>query len=150
MRVLSGVTIDESLVQQTIFTLQDGGARSCETVVLWLGTSSEITEVYKPEQNVDVDYFRIPSESMRALMAHVRQSRKRVIAQVHSHPGEAFHSEADDHWAIVRHEGALSLVVPEFAVRTSVASFMDDVATYVLDADDHWHRVITHDHIALK
>jgi len=35
-----------------------------------------------------------------------------VAAQVHSHPDEAFHSKGDDEWAIVRHEGALSIVVP--------------------------------------
>jgi len=37
-----------------------------------------------------------------------------LIAQVHSHPTEAYHSEADDRFAIVTAEGGLSLVVPNF------------------------------------
>jgi len=38
----------------------------------------------------------------------------RLIAQVHSHPGEAYHSRADDRYAIVTAEGGFSLVVPDF------------------------------------
>jgi hypothetical protein len=37
-----------------------------------------------------------------------------LIAQVHSHPNEAYHSEADDEYAIVTAEGGLSFVVPNF------------------------------------
>ena len=39
----------------------------------------------------------------------------RLIAQVHTHPTEAYHSETDDAFPIVTTEGALSLVIPNFA-----------------------------------
>ena len=38
-----------------------------------------------------------------------------LIAQLHSHPGEAYHSELDDELPIATTAGCLSLVVPDFA-----------------------------------
>ena len=69
--------------------------------------------------------FHIPPEGMTALYAELRHKRLMVAAQVHSHPQEAFHSKADDRWAIVRHEGALSLVVPHFAQATTLDRFLE-------------------------
>lgn len=36
-------------------------------------------------------------------------------AQVHTHPGDAYHSATDDRWPIVSQAGFLSIVVPFFA-----------------------------------
>jgi len=38
-----------------------------------------------------------------------------LIAQVHSHPGEAYHSDTDDDLAVINQLGGLSIVVPDFA-----------------------------------
>jgi proteasome lid subunit RPN8/RPN11 len=138
---MSDLRISDDLVAKTLEILQQGGARNCETVVLWPGTKNEVEEVYRPEQIVDVDYFRLPAESVRNLMRHLRHTRRRILAQVHSHPGEAYHSEADDEWAIVRHEGALSLVIPTFAGQTRNETFLIDAAVYRLNATDKWERV---------
>ncbi|MFM0356728.1 hypothetical protein PQR12_24810 [Paraburkholderia nemoris] len=146
---MNSLLISDRLVARTVEILQQGGARNCETVVLWLGSSNEVREVYRPEQIVDVDFFRLPGESVRALMGHLRATHQRVLAQVHSHPGEAFHSKADDDWAIVRHEGALSFVVPVFAVHTDSGSFQDDVAVYQLSAADKWERVHAREHLII-
>jgi hypothetical protein len=75
---------------------------------------------------------------MTALMAHLRARKLGLAAQVHSHPGRAFHSEADDAWASVRHEGALSVVVPNFAAGVNVGNFLQSVATFRLSPDDRW------------
>jgi proteasome lid subunit RPN8/RPN11 len=75
---------------------------------------------------------------MAAVFDELRSERLMIVAQVHSHPGDAFHSEADDEWAIVRHEGAYSIVVPRFARGVSVRSFVQDAAVYKLSAEDVW------------
>src|SRR5437763_818131 len=82
--------------------------------------------------------FHIPPAGMTALHAELRRGRLMVAAQVHSHPGPAFHSKADDRWAIVRHEGALSLVVPDFAVNTTVSNFLDRSKVYRFSASAEW------------
>jgi len=39
-----------------------------------------------------------------------------VRAQVHTHPGSAFHSATDDAYPMVQTSGFLSLVIPNFAL----------------------------------
>lgn len=149
IRKMSSLLISDRLVAETIEILRHGGARNCETVVLWLGSSTGVGEVYRPEQVVDVDFFRLPEQSVRALMRHLRATRQRVLAQVHSHPAEAFHSKADDDWAIVRHEGALSVVVPHFAAHTDYQTFLSDAAMYRLNFADKWERVHGPEYLAI-
>lgn len=123
----------------------EAGLRDSECVVLLLGrrVGDEImvSEVWRPEQRAGMDFFEIPSHSMEALFARLRAGRLMIAAQVHTHPMEAFHSAADDHWAIVRHEGALSLVLPHFARDTSEASFLADLASFQLSPRDSWDEI---------
>lgn len=131
-------------VARTIDVLQAAGERKEERVVLWLGPASarpgatSVTEMYEPDQITDIDYFRLPPATLQALMRHLRAGRLKIVAQVHSHPGEAFHSEVDDEWAIVRHVGALSLVVPDFARWTTPTNFVDQAVAYELSANNEW------------
>lgn len=39
----------------------------------------------------------------------------RILAQIHSHPTDAYHSDTDDDNALATTVGSLSLVVPDFA-----------------------------------
>jgi proteasome lid subunit RPN8/RPN11 len=112
---------------------------------LWLGRRREqaihVEAVYRPTQTAKADMFHIPPEGMTALYAELRHKRLMVAAQVHSHPQEAFHSKADDRWAIVRHEGALSLVVPHFAQATTLDRFLEDVKIYQFSVGARWVEV---------
>ncbi|WP_445220491.1 hypothetical protein ACKWRH_10750 [Bradyrhizobium sp. Pa8] len=138
------------LIEQTLASLRDAGQRGTEGVVLWLAKrppvqGAVIVEAFIPEYTARADVFRIPPSSMTALMAHLRTQKLALAAQVHSHPQLAFHSKADDAWAIVRHEGALSVVVPYFARGVTAESFLKETATFRLSADDRWLPVSPHD-----
>lgn len=132
-------------LSETLHILREGGKLNCETVVLWLGIKIDddyrISEVYRPQQEVDVDFFRISSTSMRELMGYLRKTRTQIVAQVHSHPEKAFHSKADNQWAVVRHAGAISIVVPYFARGMNESSFAAKVATFQLSPNDKWRSV---------
>ena len=134
-----------SIVDDTLSRLHEAGRRGCECVVLWLGKrrdgGAQVMDAYLPLQTAKADMFRIPPAGMAALQAELRKGRLMVAAQVHSHPKEAFHSRADDQWAIVRHEGALSLVLPDFALGTAVGSFLRDVKVYQLSPTAKWVEV---------
>jgi proteasome lid subunit RPN8/RPN11 len=136
------ITCPAVAVSQTLIHLQEGGARACECVVLWLGrrhaTGINVERVYRPLHHAEADFFHIPREGMTALHDELRRDRLMVAAQVHSHPGEAFHSLADDRWAIVRHEGALSLVVPGFAFQTQVDNFLDQTKVFRFSGAAEW------------
>ncbi len=131
---MSLVKISAALLKQTVDVLL--AASSVERVVLWLGRRQAgdlvVMEVFVPIQETEADFFRIPPDGMADLLARLRDQRLMVVAQVHSHPFEAFHSPADDRWAVVSHVGALSLVVPDFCQNTTAISFVDDAKVYRL------------------
>lgn len=140
---MSRIKVGRSVVAATIERLQDGGRVGHERAVLWLGKGAErIDELYEPRQQTRADQFYFDSQSMQMLFAHLREKRLRVLAQVHSHPGRAFHSEADNEWAIVRHAGALSLVLPQFALEATVDNFLNLAATYVLSTGNDWEDAV--------
>jgi len=145
---MSKVFCSQSIVAGTLASLREAGRDGRERVVLWLSPRGEtaeytIAEFFVPRQETAEDYFRIPPDSMRELMAHLRDRRLSLRAQVHSHPKDAFHSRADDKWAIVRHEGALSIVVPRFAADTTPENFLARIAAFQLSSDDRWLGVAT-------
>lgn len=139
------ILITARLLENTIRELRKAGRHGTERLVLWLGRNGpdecEVDEVFSPPQVVTEGSFWIDERSMQAILRRLRSSRLAVVAQVHSHPRQAFHSLADDTWAIVRHVGALSVVVPNFALQTTIKSFATDVAGYELTAENQWREV---------
>lgn len=139
------IEISTDIVGDTISKLQHVGLRQAEGIVLWLGAQHDgvvrVEEAYEPEYYSDKDYFRIPPTGMARLLSYLGDSGLHIIAQVHTHPEEAFHSRADDTWAIVRHTGALSLVLPYFAKHTSIENFLTDAAVFCLEEDSQWQLV---------
>jgi proteasome lid subunit RPN8/RPN11 len=140
---MSKLLLPAPALTETLERLRTGGRLSHERVALWLTpvsgpAASRISEVYEPHQETAEDYFHLPPESMRALMARLRSGRLKVAGQIHTHPAEAFHSKADARWAIVKHVGALSLVLPRFAATTTPANFLDEVKTYVFSPRGEW------------
>ncbi|MGE3513189.1 MAG: hypothetical protein AB7N65_30380 [Vicinamibacterales bacterium] len=140
---MSAIVCTHEVLRTTIAVLQRGGERSEERVALWLSTAAPrtpapIVAVYEPDQVAEIDCFRLPPASMRSLMEYLRWTRRRIVAQIHTHPGRAFHSEVDAEWAIVRHIGALSLVLPRFADTTTPENFLDEVMTYEYSPAGDW------------
>jgi proteasome lid subunit RPN8/RPN11 len=116
------VRIESHVVSSTLGALQRCGRRGFEGLVLWLGEiegeaahiSKAIMPTQKPIRNESgVGYF-VDGETLFRLNQALAESGLRLIAQVHSHPTEAYHSDADDRYAIVTAEGGLSFVVPNF------------------------------------
>jgi len=143
------LTIDHSALVETTQMLQ-ASARS-ECVLLWLaardGQHLCVQEVYRPAQRASEDFFEIPRDSMAAVMTRLRTQSLFIAAQVHTHPGRAFHSAADERWAIVRHVGALSVVIPDFARNTSPVRFFDKSAIFRLDERGQWQQMASADEV---
>jgi proteasome lid subunit RPN8/RPN11 len=144
---VSEVTVAAGVVEGTLSELREGGDAKCERLVLWLGRRRaggfNVTTGLVPPQESASDRFFVSPSGMAAIFAELRSERLMIVAQVHSHPGDAFHSDADDEMAIVRHEGAFSIVLPRFACGVSVLSFVRDAAVYRLSADNVWERLST-------
>lgn len=134
------------IISDSIAILRTAGHARKECVVLWLtksaGDQRWVTEVFVPDQEAEEDFFWIAPASMSRILAHLRKSDLYVGAQVHSHPKEAFHSAADDRWALVRHVSALSIVVPYFAQDTTPENFVGQTALFSLSVHNRWVPIL--------
>ena len=81
--------------------------------------------------------YQIPAdESFRVIKSTAKQNL--VIAiQIHSHPGSAYHSEADDEYAFLQHLNAVSIVVPDFG-NFDVDQFLEYAVFYRLRGPERW------------
>jgi hypothetical protein len=121
---LQRIKVDRASIEKTLNGMREFGSQGYELLVLWLGPigpepgQATVTMPFVPKQKPissedGVGYF-ISGETLFQLNKDLAATGLRLIAQVHSHPTRAYHSEADDRYAIVTKEGGLSLVVPNF------------------------------------
>lgn len=115
--------IASSVIEDTMQSLRVFGARHLEGLVLWLGKvegrrAFVVQALTPPQESISsengVGYF-VTGETLFLLNRALSETGLRLLAQVHSHPTDAYHSETDDQFAIVTADGGLSLVVPDFA-----------------------------------
>lgn len=135
---------NRKIVEMTIASLREAGNSELEGIVLWLSDRRKpqlIVEAYIPRHVAYADRFWMSYDDMSAMMNHLRSNRRSVAAQVHSHPKLAFHSWIDDQYAIPRHAGALSIVVPFFAAETTTDNFAHSAAFFVLSSEGKWQPV---------
>ncbi len=123
MKQIEKVYIPYNILNETSECLREFGEQQCEGLVLWLGNidnvqTSHVTKILVPPQDSiksedGVGYF-VTSETLFSLNKLLSSTGLRLLAQVHSHPGRAYHSSADDRYCIVTAEGGFSIVVPDF------------------------------------
>jgi hypothetical protein len=120
---LDTLRIPRHILRQTQALLTGPGERGFEAVVLWLGYVISETEAH-----VEVAYFprqvtyktegglavEIPVEEWTQLALALPRGTF-VLAKIHTHGSEAYHSETDASNPYLNHEAAISIVVPFFA-----------------------------------
>lgn len=141
----NNIEVTNEIILLTLREIEKAGKENCEKLVLWLGKNTSdgdsVVALLVPEQINDYGYFELPRSSMASILSYLRENHLKIIAQVHSHPEKAFHSDADNRWAIIRHEGALSIVIPYFGSRTNLANFFNEVAVFTLSASNYWMKL---------
>lgn len=139
------VVVDRKVVDSTLRALRQFGKHKLEGLVLWLGSieprTAHVTRAFIPDQQPVADedgvgYF-VGGDTLFELNKGLAETGLRLIAQVHSHPARAYHSETDDRYAIVTADGGLSLVVPNFGRAPADPSCW---AVYRL-ADGRWREL---------
>lgn len=107
----------EGLLRQSLSQLRECGRGKHECVVIWLGPrdSDNVTRVVHPKHTSDRRGYQIDSAWVGELYEELAAQGERIVAQVHTHPGRAFHSRTDDASPIARETGLFSLVIPNHA-----------------------------------
>jgi len=114
--------VRRSMTETTQEHLRHAGSLGAEGMVLWAGRAREqayeVEEVLIPKQygvrTEDGVCVVVDGDELFRINVHLHDEGRTMIAQIHSHPGDAYHSETDDAYPIVTTVGALSLVVPDF------------------------------------
>ncbi len=125
------------------------GLEGCEGTALWIGrpVGGEVllTRLFVPEQvciktayGIGVDL----TERAHYTLTDTLEPGERFYARIHSHPREAFHSKRDDANAVITHQGALSIVVPNFAIDPID---LTQCAIYRLEHGRGWLRLSVED-----
>lgn len=112
------VHVPITILFETQAHLKTHGRVGHEGMVLWTGIKSEgeafVKTCIHPVQKGTAASFDIPLDEAQRINILLSKSNEVLIAQVHSHPGVAFHSSRDDAMPITFTVGFFSLVVPNF------------------------------------
>ena len=123
--------------------LRAAGERGLEGMALWAGTQQdtvfEVLATIVPRQTGSVSdsglAVVVDADELFRLNVWLYENAMQLVAQLHSHPGAAYHSETDDTFPIMARLGGFSLVLPDFATRPFD---LREIATYRLLPGSGW------------
>ncbi|SRR5258706_9251965 len=96
-------------------------------------------EAYRTESGL---FYYVGGEELHRINMWAYKNKLSLIAQIHSHPGEAYHSGTDDAYAIITTVGGFSIVIPNFA---SGPIDMKLWETYRLAPSSEWRHLASKD-----
>ena len=114
---MNPIVIASSVLAEARAFFEERGANGCEgTAMIAMSTSTGATRLVIPEQTAGPAPFCWVevTEAGKLALAAALGADERYVSRIHSHPTEAFHSPTDDANPAITHEGALSIVVPDF------------------------------------
>jgi len=135
--------IASAVLPESFEILRSCGAGRAECVVYWLGRRTNdalVDEVVHPKHSSHAGGYDVDGAWQNQLWLRMAREDRRLLAQVHTHPAAAYHSQRDDAMAALQTPGFLSLVVPEFALGevslrgTHLAERVGDGGWIALDA----------------
>lgn len=129
-----------TILKETLKIFKEYGKQSLEAFAIWVGkeenTTFEIKDVWIPTQlNTTFSYY-VPDIDVHNINVELNKKKYSAIAQLHTHPDNAFHSCIDDNYSILTLPGSFSIVVPDFG-NISIKNNLNDMIVYRL-IDKKW------------
>lgn len=135
------------IVGMILGILAQAGQRGEEAFVLLGGSPAPemvLDEALRPDQSPTTTehglMVAVTGDALLDANLHFHRVGKTIAAQVHAHPGEAYHSKTDDTFPLVTLRGSLSVVVPDFA--SGGLADRHRWATYRLLGYQEWRQCI--------
>ena len=107
------------MIDRTFATLRGCGAGKRECQLYWASqwdNPSKLTDLIHPLHSSSRFGLSLNDVWISALWLELADKGLGVRVQVHTHPGDAFHSATDDAFPLIHEAGFLSLVLPDFAL----------------------------------
>lgn len=112
------VVVTIAAVEAITACLQPAIRREHEGVAYLLGvTNGDLTlvaDVFAPEAVTTRGSFHVTPTAMAKVMRAAADKKLQVVGQIHTHPGEAYHSDGDVEGARIAYSGYVSIVVPDY------------------------------------
>ena len=130
------------IVERTFDTLRKCGHGKYECAVYWTGPPSDdfVDNVEHPVHTQSSFGYEIDSDWLTQFWKRLARLGRSVKAQIHTHPGAAFHSSTDAICPIISQPGFVSIVIPAFA--RGAPSF-ESAWIGKLDAKGTWRHLAT-------
>lgn len=143
---INSIELSQENLEKAYKFLRYAGNKGIEGICLFAGQMEETTffikETIIPSQKVYILeqglMYAVESDVLHNLNVWLYENNMQLIAQIHSHPGEAYHSLADDRYPIVDSYGGISIVVPDFA--SGEVSLLN-TAIYRLSLNKTWDKL---------
>ena len=135
------LTLAPEVLSTTFEHLRYCGAGTKECVVAWVASIESpnyIDEVLHPAHTASAVRCDFDPVWIGELWIELSRRRRTVRAQVHSHPGSAYHSARDDQFPLIHTPGFVSIVIPNFA---SGPVSLSDAYVTERDSDGGWHSL---------
>lgn len=81
------------------------------------GATSLLAAVVRPRAATTRGSFHVDATAMRPVVEAASAAGLQVVGQLHTHPKEAFHSPGDEAGALIRFNGFVSIVLPDYGAR---------------------------------
>lgn len=88
---------------------------------------------FRPRAQTTRGSFHVQAPAMRQVVEAANGSGLQVVGQLHTHPGQAFHSDGDEEGARIRFSGFVSIVLPDYGMH--LPSF-EGAAIYIYSAGE--------------
>jgi proteasome lid subunit RPN8/RPN11 len=141
---LKGLMLCESVIKPLEQHLYNTGLEQREEAALLAGyiigkSTGLVTTVILPYTESNSVGCTLPMDVTAKCFELIHQTGQLVLAQVHTHPGRAWHSNTDNEWAFSDAPGLFSIVVPRFGRYGMRRILTNGVAVYERLANGDWH-----------
>lgn len=129
------------MIDETFAAFRSCGAGKRECQLYWVSSWAEpaqLTRLIHPRHKSNFAGLTLDSEWISHFWLDLADQGLGVRVQVHTHPGEAFHSATDDAYPLIHEAGFLSLVIPGFAM--GPVGFQEAYLTEI-QPDGRWQQV---------
>jgi hypothetical protein len=120
-----------------------------EGIIYLLGRTDGLvtlaTTVFRPQARTTPGSFDVPAEAMVPCVELASNLELQIVGQIHTHPGEAYHSDGDVEGARIRHQGYVSIVIPDYGRRLPDLA---GAAAYIWQ-DVRWSELLNSDIIII-
>jgi len=95
------------------------------------GTNTLAVAAVRPDAKTSRGSFAMGSPAMARVVRTAIDRGLQLVGQVHTHPGQAYHSDGDEDGARIAYTGYVSIVLPDYGRRLPG---LDGAATYMFRA----------------